>query len=95
MATIAKQAKLADGQPQTTAGEEEEPSVVRLSVNLAPTVADALKTTARRKGLSITEAIRHAIAIWKLVTDEQAKGNRVMIVSGEGENTHYRELVMV
>lgn len=94
MATIAKQGKLADGQPQTTAGEEE-PSVVRLSVNLAPTVADALKTTARRKGLSITEAIRHAIAIWKLVTDEQAKGNRVMIVSGEGDNTQYRELIMV
>src|SRR5665647_1249853 len=30
MATIAKQAKLADGQPQTTAGEEEEPNDARL-----------------------------------------------------------------
>lgn len=70
-------------------------NVVRLSVNLAPSVADALKSTAARRGLSITEAIRHAVAVWKLVTDEQAKGNRVMIVEGEGDKAQYREVVLV
>jgi len=94
MAT-AQHEKLADGAPHTDPSGEERPNVVRLSVNLAPTVADALKTTAGRKGLSITEAIRHAIAIWKLVTDEQAKGNRLMIVSGDGDRAQYREIVMV
>lgn len=94
MATTAVHKTRAAGRPQTTTGDEG-PSVVRLSVNLAPTVSDALKATAQRKGLSITEAIRHAIAVWKLVSDEQAKGNRIMIVSGEGDRAQYREIVMV
>jgi hypothetical protein len=80
---------------RTTQDQGESPRVVRLSVNLASSVADALKSTAQAKGLSITEAIRHAIAIWKLVSDEQAKGNRVMIVEGRGEKAEYREIVIV
>jgi len=78
-----------------TEGQGESPRVVRLSVNLAASVADALKATAARKGLSITEGVRHAIAIWKLVSDEQEKGNRVMIVEGRGENAQYREIIIV
>ena len=58
---------------RTAEDQGESPRVFRLSVNLAPSVADALKATAKKKGLSITEGIRHAIAIWKLVTDEQGK----------------------
>lgn len=80
---------------RTTEDQGESPRVVRLSVNLAPSVADALKATAKKKGLTITEGIRHAIAIWKLVTDEQEKGNRVMIVEGRGDDAEYREIVIV
>lgn len=79
-------------QTSTSAGENR---VVRLSVNLAPSVADALKTTATRKGLSITEAIRHAVAVWKLVSDEQEKGNKVMIMEGTGDSARFREIVLV
>ena len=86
------QAPVATGRPQD---QGEAPRVIRLSVNLAGSVADALKTTAARKGLSITEGVRHAIAIWKLVSDEQEKGNRVMIVEGRGDSAQYREIVIV
>jgi len=79
-------------QTSPTAGENR---VVRLSVNLAPSVADALKTTAARKGLSITEAIRHAIAVWKLVTDEQENGRKIMIMEGEGDGARFREIILV
>lgn len=66
---------------------------IRLSVNLAPTVSEALRATAARKGLSITEAVRHAVAVWKFITDEQAKGNRVLIMEGEGTGARFREVV--
>lgn len=69
--------------------------VVRLSVNLAPSVAEALKSTATRKGMNITEAIRHAIALWKLASDEQAKGRKLMVVEGEGDNATFREIVLL
>ncbi|MDM7855488.1 CopG family transcriptional regulator [Cellulomonas alba] len=78
-----------------TASDAGESRVVRLSVNLAPTVAAALKSTAAKKGLSITEAIRHAIAVWKLVVDEQAAGRKVMIVEGQGDSATFREIVLI
>lgn len=71
------------------------PRVVRLSVNLAPSVADALKTTASKQGVSITEGIRRAVALWKLVSDAQEHGQRVMVVDGHGENAQYREIVII
>lgn len=69
--------------------------VVRLSVNLASDVAGALKELSHTQGVSVTEGVRRAIALWKLISDEQAKGNRVMVVEGEGDKARYRELVML
>jgi hypothetical protein len=69
--------------------------VVRLSVNLASDVAAALKTLSTQQGVSVTEGVRRAIALWKLVSDERAKNNRVMIVEGEGESAKFRELVLL
>ena len=61
---------------------DEERSVVRLSVNLAPTVADALRGTAGAQGVSITEAIRRAIAVYAALHDEQAAGRALLIKDG-------------
>lgn len=69
--------------------------VVRLSVNLAADVAAALKTLSTQQGVSVTEGVRRAIALWKLVSDERAKNNRIMIVEGEGDNAKFRELVLL
>ncbi len=81
--------------PGTAAEQETAPSVVRLSVNLAPTVATALKETAERQGVTVTEATRRAIALLKLADEARSKGDRLMVVEGEGESAKYREIVMI
>lgn len=78
-----------------TTKEQETSRVVRLSVNLAPSVADALKSVADTQGISLTEATRRAVALLKLADDAARKGNRLMVVEGEGEGAKYREIVMI
>ena len=48
--------------------------LVRLSVNLGPEVADQLKEYAGRKGVSVTEAVRRAIAVLAFVDSAQTRG---------------------
>jgi hypothetical protein len=69
--------------------------VVRLSINLASDVAGALKALSTAQGVSVTEGVRRAIALWKLVSDEVAKGNKVMVVEGEGDSAKFRELILL
>jgi hypothetical protein len=47
---------------------------VRLSVNLKPEAAGALKDYATRRGVSVTEAVRRAIVILTFVDDVQVRG---------------------
>lgn len=89
--STAQQNKVAGGATDAV----ETPRVVRLSINLAPTVAEALKTTATKQGVSITEAVRRAVALWRLVSDAQDHGNRVMVVEGRGDDAQYREIVLL
>ncbi len=70
-------------------------TVVRLSVNLAPDVADALRGTAAAQGITVTEAVRRAVAVWKLVSDENAAGRRLMVVDGKGDGATFREVVLL
>lgn len=70
-------------------------SVVRLSVNLADDVAAALKSLSREQNISITEGVRRAIALWKLVSEAKERGERVMVVQGEGKDAKYREIIIL
>jgi hypothetical protein len=81
---------VADG----TSTEEERP-VVRLSVNLAPDVADVLKFWKGRKGISITEAVRRAIAVWNFVENERDKGNRIAILEPGRDGDRVKEMVFL
>lgn len=54
--------------------ESEAVDTVRLSVNLAPVVADTLKGYSRRKGISVTEAVRRAISVLAYVDAAQDRG---------------------
>ena len=57
-------------------------SLVRLSVNLSPDVADALKQYASRKGISITEAVRRAITVLTFVDNAQSRGASLHLEEG-------------
>jgi hypothetical protein len=56
--------------------------LVRLSVNLGPDVADELKKYASRKGISITEGVRRAIALLTFVDDAQSRGASINVEEG-------------
>lgn len=60
--------------PTRSVEEQHGDELVRLSVNLSPTVAATLKVYAARKGVSVTEAIRRAISILSYVDAAQERG---------------------
>lgn len=53
---------------------------VRLSVNLSIETAEVFRSLIERKGLSITEGIRRAIAVWKFMEDEKSRGNEIAVI---------------
>lgn len=53
---------------------------VRLSVNLSFETAEIFKTLIERRGFSISEGIRRAIAVWKFLEDEKALGNEIAVI---------------
>lgn len=63
-------------------------NLVRLSVNLSPTVFGELKDYADRKGVSVTEAVRRAVSVLKYVDDAQDRGASLNIE----ENGHLKEV---
>ena len=56
--------------------------LVRLSVNLNPDVADALKQYASRKGISVTEAVRRAITVLTFIENAQNRGASLHLEEG-------------
>ena len=83
-------------QVHKSSGNQPTVEVVRLSVNLLPDSAVTLKTLCRRNGLNLTEGIKRAIKLWKIVDDTTLEGGRVLVESSgpPGEHT-YREIVFV
>lgn len=67
--------------------------LTRLSVNLNRETAEALKDIADREGISLTEAIRRAIALLKFITDEQAQGRKVQTMDANDRDK--RELILM
>lgn len=51
----------------------------RLSCILADDVADALTSLAERRGVTVTEAVRHAIGTQHFLDIEQAAGAKVLL----------------
>jgi hypothetical protein len=74
---------------------EPETRYTRLSVNLSLDTANVLKALAKRKGITITDAIRRAIAVWSFVEDELDKGNRIAVVERVNGTERVREVVFV
>jgi len=66
----------------------------RLSVNLSLDTATALKDLVTRKGITLTDGICRAIAVWKFVEDEIAKGNRLAVIEHEDGKERVREVVL-
>lgn len=68
------------------------PRYTRLNVNLNDESAEALRKVAESKGVSVTEAVRRAIALMKFIEDETNKDHKVQIVDKAGSK---RELILM
>ncbi|MGV9680372.1 hypothetical protein ACWDSJ_34265 [Nocardia sp. NPDC003482] len=80
-------------QANPSAGRAE---VVRLSINLAPDVAAVLRRWAEEKRISVTEAIRRAIAVWNFIESEKKKGNTLAVVENlSNGKQRFREVVLI
>lgn len=69
--------------------------IVRLSVNLAPDVADVLKKWSKSKGLSITEGVRRAIAVWNFLETARQEGHRFALIERTGDGERIREVMLI
>jgi hypothetical protein len=68
--------------------EDQAPDKVRLSINLAPAVAETLNGYSKRKGITATEAIRRAISMLVYIDAAQDRGASINI----SENGTLREV---
>ncbi|WP_214584360.1 ribbon-helix-helix protein, CopG family [Clavibacter michiganensis] len=76
-----------DAPPSTSTG------IVRLNVNLNAETAQALRDIAAARHISVTEAVRRAIAVYDYIEEETRSGRRVQTSDKNRENV--RELVMM
>jgi hypothetical protein len=63
----------------------------RLSININQEAADFLDAVTAKRGISYTEAVRRALALYKLLEDQTAMGNHVQIDDGK----RVRDLVVI
>lgn len=68
------------------------PGVVRLAVNLHPEVAGALQGVAKRRDITVTEAVARAVAVLDLVDRACRDGDRVMLVREGAGMVTYRDV---
>lgn len=54
-------------------------ATVKISANLSEEVVEALKQTARKKGVSVQEALRQAISVQKYFQDAVDQGQQVLL----------------
>lgn len=78
--------------PERRQGKAED-QVTRLNVNINAETASLLRRVAKARGISYTEAVRRAIAVWAFIEDEFAANHRVQIVDPVTDTK--RELVVV
>lgn len=68
--------------------------LVRLSVNMNQETAQALKELAKKQGISFTETVRRAVAVYKFIYSEVKDSKRV-VVTMNADGTDKREVVLM
>jgi hypothetical protein len=58
----------------------------RLSVNINDETAKILRNLKLKKGFTITEAVRRAVALYDLLDQEVARGGKAQLVDRNGRN---------
>lgn len=64
---------------------------VRLSINISQEASQVIKTISSKKGVSITEAIRQAISVWKYFEEARERGAVIQLK----ENNTITEVIFI
>jgi len=67
---------------RSTGSEAKKSGFTRLSVNLNPEAAEAIRAYTEKRHISYTEAVRRAIALLKFVDDEISAGHDIQVSDG-------------
>ncbi|MCF3172547.1 CopG family transcriptional regulator [Streptomyces sioyaensis] len=78
-------------EPTGAQGETGVKDFTRLSVNINDDTAEALKRLKSAKGISITEAVRRAVALYDLVDRETGDTGKLQIV----DDGNVREILLL
>lgn len=70
-----------------------DPTLVRLNVNMNKETAAALKELTDKHGISFTEAVRRAIAVYQFIDHEKDQGGKVFVT--DADETRKREFVLI
>jgi hypothetical protein len=70
-----------------------ETALVRLNINLTKESAAALRKLAEEQHISVTEAVRRAIAVLNFVQEERKEGRKIQTMEPDGKDR--RELVLM
>lgn len=65
----------------------------RLSINVSPATAQTLRELAAAKSTTVTEVIRRAVAVLKLLEDEQNEGTELQLVRKSDNTTRLVHLI--
>lgn len=68
--------------------------LVRLSVNMNEETAQALKELTKKQGLSLTETVRRAIAVYRFIFNE-VKDRKRIVLTMNPDGTDKREVVLM
>lgn len=72
-----KASNLSTSEDTTTQVPQDEPTMYRFSVNLAADSAEILRATAARKGVSVTDIFRRAVAMMEGIDKELLAGREI------------------
>lgn len=75
-----------EGIPDTEAAAAEGPEMYRFSVNLAADSAATLRRTAARRGITVTDAFRRAVAFMEGIDRELVAGRDIESVDPDNGN---------
>lgn len=64
----------------------------RLGVNINDETAGALRAISERRGITVTEAVRRAVSVYRFVNDETTAGKTFHVVGPDGDSA---EVVLV
>ena len=62
-------------------------SVVKLNININDETEAALKELAARRGITVTETVRRAVAVYKFIEDEKDAGGKLQVIHEGGTST--------